>query len=376
MRLAKDPQNLKAVTNLIEYAFNKTKAIDQDPLFLSRYEHALGFGRFHDTTLTSFVMVNEFTSCLFQEKVKMAGIGYVASLPEYRGSGDIAAIMAELLQELKAEGYVLSELAPFSEAFYRRFGYENTIYRKTYEIPAENFQFLPSEKAGQVIRGTWQDAGIQESVKSIYQAKLSEDQEIGTVCREDWWWERLDQYYPHRHIAVILENERPTGYLIYRMLGETFLVDEMVYLTGLALKKCLTFMKAHVSSFRQFVYHAPVHEIVENCFTEQLGLKISVTPYMMSRIIDFSKLLSLISFETTLILEVTADEFCPWNIGKWRLTQAGWQKTDQAADVSASIQTWAQVLLGGQAEANRLLGKLEGEELVVPHGRVSFYDYF
>ena len=104
MKLARDHESLKAITGLIEYAFRKQQPIIDDPLFLSRYEHADSYGMYHDDELTSLVMANHFEIQLFNERVKMAGVGYVSSYPEYRGQGGVSNIMPELLTDLYEQG--------------------------------------------------------------------------------------------------------------------------------------------------------------------------------------------------------------------------------------------------------------------------------
>ena len=53
---------------------------------------------FNDKKLTSYIMVNKFKSEVFGHHVPMAGIGYVASYPEYRGQGHISKLMKEILK--------------------------------------------------------------------------------------------------------------------------------------------------------------------------------------------------------------------------------------------------------------------------------------
>ena len=61
---------------------------------MSRYDHSDGLWQFfNDKKLTSYIMVNKFKSEVFGHHVPMAGIGYVASYPEYRGQGHISKLM-------------------------------------------------------------------------------------------------------------------------------------------------------------------------------------------------------------------------------------------------------------------------------------------
>ena len=75
-------------------------------------------------------MVNQYPLMVYGKKLSMGGVGYVSSLPEYRGNGGISRLMKEILSDLHEQGTAVSNLAPFSERFYRHFGYENTISPK------------------------------------------------------------------------------------------------------------------------------------------------------------------------------------------------------------------------------------------------------
>lgn len=380
MKLTRDQKTLEDITGLIEYAFKKNSPIIQDPLFLSRYAHADAYGMYQKDELTNLVMANHFESQVFQEKVKMAGVGYVASYPEFRGQGGIGNIMTEMLSDLYQQGIVISQLAPFSEDFYRKFGYEPTSRRKTYKIPSQAFAYLESERRGCVKRGTWEQ--MKPLIQAIYQQVLTKNQ-VGTVIREDWWWNRLNDYYPHRFYAIAFdESGEAKGYLIYRMQGNTLVVDELIYLNQLALQKLLTYLKAHVSSFEEFLYHAPVHELIEKLFREQEDINISIEPYMMSRIIDIQQLLTKIPIhQKEVVIEVTEDRECPWNVGNWQVSHGSCQKTDQVSDIKASIHGWSELLLGELTlEEGIFLGKIAASKEVTTEvfikGRKSFYDYF
>ncbi|MGG5316946.1 GNAT family N-acetyltransferase [Enterococcus sp. AZ072] len=380
MKLPQNQAALQAITELIEYAFNKKQPIIGEPLFLSRYHHADCFGTFHQEQLSSLVMSNHFQAKVFEGTVPMSGIGYVASYPEFRGSGGVSELMQEILTDLYENDVVISQLAPFSQGFYRQFGYENTSKQKHYHIPAAAFNYVVSEKAGEVQRGTWQE--MKPQILTIYQQALKG--QVGTVVREEWWWERLQEYYPHRFYAVCFDqNHQPQGYLIYRLQGDTFLVDEFAYLSSFALRKLLTYMKAHVSSFARFSYAGPVYERLEEFFSEQETLEISIKPYMMSRIINFPQLFRHLPIDAkTIIVEVTEDRQCPWNVGQWQVTGKQCQKVEgKQADVRGTIHSWTELLLGDLSlQEGCFLDKFEVTNqkmmTVFPQGKQSFYDYF
>ena len=131
MKLNKDRETLDEAIHLIQYAFLKKNDLKKDINFMSRYEHSDGYGTFHDGKLASYIMSNHFESKIFDQEVKMSGIGYVSSYPENRGHGDVSKLMKEILKDLNETGVSLSNLAPWSETFYSQYGYENSIYHKT-----------------------------------------------------------------------------------------------------------------------------------------------------------------------------------------------------------------------------------------------------
>lgn len=153
----------------------------------------------------------------------MGGVGYVASYPENRGQGDINRLMNEIILELYRQNYAISNLAPFSESFYRRYGYENAIYEKMYKLNPAYLRFFKSVKEGKIVRGKWKDSDLKEAVIKLYQDKLNQNNQRNTVDREECWWDRLDTYYPGRFICVYFDkNNHPAGYMFYRIRDRDF----------------------------------------------------------------------------------------------------------------------------------------------------------
>lgn len=75
-------------------------------------------------TMAATLTVIPWTARFDGHTVPMAGIGGVASLPQYRRGGAIRGCFRAALRDLYDSGAMLSYLYPFSTAFYRKFGYE------------------------------------------------------------------------------------------------------------------------------------------------------------------------------------------------------------------------------------------------------------
>lgn len=388
MKLKKNQENLKQIASLIKYAFGKNNDLLHDNNFMSRYDHSNGYGFFNDDKLTRYIMVNKFKSEVFGHHVPMAGIGYVASYPEYRGQGHISKLMKEILNDLHDEGIPFTNLAPFSESFYRHYGFSNSIYQKEYRFSGGALRTFKLPRTGHVIRGKWDDLMVQNGVIQLYERQLHTDDERNTVIREAWWWNRMDTFYHNRNIAVYIEsNGRPISYLIYRIQGDVFLADELYSITAKGLVALLGFMGSHAGAIKEFRMTLPERSLIGELFPEQNQLKISLHPYMMSRIVDFAKMITYMKplQEGTFNLEVISDDQCPWNIGVWQMTNKDGkvsckQIEDGLVDFSGPITAWTQVLLGRLSMRDAVkLGLITDyriKKLEFKKGDVSFYDYF
>lgn len=388
MKLKKNQENLKQIASLVKYAFGKNNDLLHDNNFMSRYDHSNGYGFFNGNKLTSYIMVNKFKSEVFGHHVPMAGIGYVASYPEYRGQGHISKLMKEILNDLHDEGIPFTNLAPFSESFYRHYGFSNSIYQKEYRFSGGALRTFKLPRTGHVIRGKWDNLMVQNGVIQLYERQLHTDDERNTVIREAWWWNRMDTYYHNRNIAVYIDsNGRPISYLIYRIQGDVFLADELYSITAKGLVSLLGFMGSHAGAIKEFRMTLPEHSLIGELFPEQNQLKISLHPYMMSRIVDFAKMITYMKplQEGTFNLEVISDDQCPWNIGVWQMTNKDGkvsckQIEDGLVDFSGPITAWTQVLLGRLSMRDAVkLGLITDyriKKLEFKKGDVSFYDYF
>ena len=387
MKLNKDKQTLDQIAPLVEYAFLKDNDIRQDVNFLARYNHSMDFGEYKDGHLASYIMVNEFKSRIFAKKVKMGGVGYVASYPENRGQGDINRLMNEIILELYKQNYAISNLAPFSESFYRRYGYENATYEKMYELNPGYLRFFKPIKEGKVVRGKWKDSDLKDAVIKLYQDKLNQNNQRNTVDRENWWWDRLDTYYPGRFICVYFDkNNQPAGYMFYRIQDREFCVEEMYSKTPQAAKALLSIIASHSSSDLKYYVKMPESSLLGEFFPEQEGLKVQTLPYMMTRIINVGSVLKALHLVNTgkMNIEIIDDTIIEKNNGIWEIDNTNKEikvrKVKDSPDYSGSLTNWTKVLLGHLTLKEAVqLGFIKEHHPVdndFIKGEVSFYDYF
>ena len=70
------------------------------------------------------------------DSVPNAGIGGVATFPEYRRQGHVRKLFAHLFPQMRDLGQAFSSLYPFSFAYYRLFGYELAYSSAKWKVPA------------------------------------------------------------------------------------------------------------------------------------------------------------------------------------------------------------------------------------------------
>lgn len=87
-----------------------------------------------DGDMMSTLTINDYRMNFDGKECRMAGVGGVATLPQYRRNGGIRACFQASLPDLYAQGYDFSYLYPFSTAYYRKFGYETCVQKLSWEL--------------------------------------------------------------------------------------------------------------------------------------------------------------------------------------------------------------------------------------------------
>ncbi len=198
-------QELKALDRMeavcFTYSFDETK--QEPPQSLPEKRENWGcFGE--DITLQGGMIANHYICRVGSHLYKMAGIGGVSTLPEYRRSGAIRAIFQAMLPDLRSRGFVLSGLYPFSHAFYRKFGYEYCYPSDIYELSASELLSYPQPKSAYMAVGSER----LDEVKAIYEA-FSKSRSLCLVREDEQDWKQIwsGDPYKDRVYRYILYND-------------------------------------------------------------------------------------------------------------------------------------------------------------------------
>ena len=390
-----DRKYLEQIHELGSYAFNSNHTKEQRDIYLKKNESIDNYVDEVDGQVTSQIVGYPYQVTINGQVMGMSGIGDVATYPEARGTGSIRLLFEAIFNDLHEKGTELSYLAPFSQSFYRKFGYENIFDYDEIRIPKETIVQIKPEKTGSVKRVLWENKEAQETIKELYRKTLGTHN--GSLVREDYWWDFVLTFNQGRRLAIAYDDQKQAcGYIVYGLIGASeFMIYEMSYTNLFGLKKLMTFVSSHSGSFDEFVStNLPDPKILE-LFTETQNIVRKTHSSMMARIVNFKEFIEKFNFKSSptkeiVYLEVN-DSTCSWNNGIFKLSIVNGKSTCEKIDpsneamihYSGSIQRWTQIFMGRVTfEEAQWLNLIDSKnestnfsELFLP-STPRLYDYF
>lgn len=258
------------------------------------------------------------------EKVKFGGIGGVASLPEERRKGYIRRLFDSMLTEMRQNEQCLSYLYPFSNAYYRKFGYETCMIKQEVTIPAEALR----RYAGRGTAALYRPGEDDSAIRAVYDSFASRMN--GMLARTDAMWEKklkVDPYRNNRYVYVWRDGGNPRGYLIYKGDGDAYVmhVEELAWADPDALLGLLGFIGNFAGRYRSVIWNAPVSLNAASLVAEPYDLTVKLKYEGMARVVDAGGALARLTVpagEGALIVRVR-DDFLAWNNGAFRAAWSG-----------------------------------------------------
>ena len=287
------------------------------------------------------------------ETVKMAGIGGVVSLPEERNKGYIKKIFKHTLQEMRENGQFFSFLYPFSNPYYRQFGYECCNKVQKVKIPLTAFAELKSPGHAKHFVYT-EDIG---TVKELYNSFIA-DKNLAVVRDEKQFKDLFDRdaYKDLYHTYVWHNHEgKPVSYISFGALEGTendLDVTELVWDSFESLKGILGFLYKFYPYYSNFTGLFPTFMDFRLLFSEPSQVKAEINVRGMNRIVDVEKVLELMKYpgESGQVVIEVKDDFCEWNTDtfavSWKNGKANVARKELPADLNCSIQELTQLVTG------------------------------
>jgi predicted acetyltransferase len=291
-------------------------------------------------------------------QVPTAGVMAVGVLPTHRRRGILRALMRKELDDIHEWGQPIATLYASEGAIYRRFGYGPASISGDFMLPhAAGAFYATPPPAGRARMVSLEEA--LELIPPIYDRTAAETP--GMLSRSRDWWEtrRLASgpWAKGEQMRVVLEIEgRPEAYALY------VIESEMVHgisRSVLQVREAIGATPAGTREIWRFILDVDWIERVRAAFippdhplflllTEPRRMEYVAGEALWCRLVDVGAALSARGYGggEPVVLDV-ADEFCPWNEGRWEVGPDGVERSKAEPDVRLGVDMLGSVYLGG-----------------------------
>jgi len=303
--------------------------------------------------------------------VPMAGVGGVATLPEYRRRGYIREIFKYCLAEMYDKDYVFSYLYPFSYEYYRKFGYELNMINTQYTIPFSSLAHFKQSGAVQMF-APGSDAA---DIISVYN-EFTEDKNL-SVVREDTHWKRFLEKDPYKMNVFLYvwydSNGRPKGYFqcsidrnVDRGQSPNMRVNECLWSSGEAFAGMMAFLYGFSSQLQSLMIRVPLFMDIISFFPEPSNIEGRIQFQGMNRVVNVQKSLELMrvpSGSGSLVIAVN-DNYIKANTDRYKIEwedgESRVRRSKDEPDLICEINDFSQLITGFSSVSSLLnAGRIE-----------------
>ncbi|GBG94449.1 acetyltransferase [Ligilactobacillus salitolerans] len=344
--------DLEQFYQLYLYAFNTADEPRRRKYFFERCKHALIYGIKSSGHVSSGLYSIPFTVDFYGQRFSMNGIGDVATAPEHAGTGGAGTLLQAALDEMWNNQVTLSYLAPFSFAYYRKFGYEQVFSHMQYSLASKDVPVHRRKTGVQVTRRSLKDGVTEAAEFYVQQADAGLK---GGLVRDDWWWNYLPLKNNWQIGLAYDQQDQLQGYVIYELSQTLLTVKEILATTTSALQELTSFIFNHKNSVLQINFDCPDPTYHGDLLADPYSLTSQVVPYMMARIVNLKDFLQRYPYRQKGFTPITLpvfDQNLPQNTGLWQISAAKGQvqvdRTELLSTSTASltIQQLTKILFG------------------------------
>ena len=302
-----------------------------------------------------------FTLTVPGGRVRAAGVTVVGVLPTHRRRGVLRAMMRVQLDACREGGEAVAYLWASEDTIYGRFGYGLASYVMEIDVPRERSAFYaPAEPFGQA---RLVPLGEAEPLLAPVWERVAASTP-GMFARTSAWWRArplADPEWRRRsagelRCAVVEADGRPAAYALYRVTAGfdrgiptgTLDVVEAMGDSPEATRAVWRLLLDVDWTARVRAFVLPLDHPILLLAAEPRRLRASIRDGLWVRLVDVGAALAARSYAApeSVVVEI-ADEFCPWNQGRWRVGASGVGRTDEPPELSCDVTALGSVYLGG-----------------------------
>ena len=327
------------------------------PVLLPERLHAA----FDDGEAIAGAGVFEFQLTVPGGRIPAAGVTTVAVLPTHRRRGILRELMRAQLDDVHERGEPVAYLWASEATIYGRFGYGLASLGGEIKIPRARSGFVDGVTTDGRVRLVSRDEAL-ETFPSIYERVAVETPGMFSRTRE--WWETRTLNDPgwrrggsgELNYALLEVDGRAEGYALYR-LNPSFEYGSSTGTTSVG--EAMGATPSAVASIWRFVLDIdwmdqisagllPVDHPLLLLLAEPRRARLTLGDALWLRLVDVGAALSGRAYQgdESVVIDV-ADAFCPWNEGRWHVSAAGAERTDDDPDIRLDVSALGGVYLGG-----------------------------
>ena len=304
-----------------------------------------------DGKIMARIINNHYESRLDGQRVRNGGIGAVSTLPEYRNTGSVRAIFEKLIPEAYRNGEIISTLYPFNHAFYRKFGYETVRWRDHYE-------FAPAVLKGYRFSGTaelWKPGDPVNEYTALYN-RFADGFNLAIYRDDDMMLKLIKgEYYKDRKFCYLLrENGKTVAYLIFQDVrndpAAILTVKDLAWDGREGFLAILGFLGRFTADYGTIRMFLPSCLQMLSVIQTPMAYEIqqTATQDYMIRAVNVKRLLEIIKKpdDSRFVIRVEGDAQIPENNGTWAVSGGSAELTDEAPDLTVSVQALGQMAAG------------------------------
>lgn len=156
----------------------------------------------------------------------------VATLPGYQKQGYMKALMDATLDECSRQCLVTC-LQAYNPEVYKPFGFEMLYYRKKYQFHRDDFPKYKTDGISQQM--------VAKDMVRLYRQFCSSFN--GYMVRDERYYKRLEKQMEmeHGYIYTYYKDDELLGYMVCYLESNRIVVDEIVYASGEALVRLISY---------------------------------------------------------------------------------------------------------------------------------------
>lgn len=288
--------------------------------------------------------------------VGMSGIGGVVTLPEERHKGYVRDLFKDMLKESFERGDAISYLYPFSNVYYRQFGYEMSMTKNRITVPTADFAKYRNRDTVKLYDPSDDYADLEKVYTEFAKGKNC------MVVRTKNEWKRIigkDPYKNRRYVYIHYNEGNTADAYVILSANKSACDDDLVlcakelaYNGVDALKGIFGFIYNFAGKYKTTELTVPSFVNLRHFIDEPYDMKIENVCFGMLRIVNAAKV-----FETLDVSEIQApvvikinDDFIEANNKTFIIENNGGvasvKETHTLPDITLDVRTLSQIVSG------------------------------